>query len=143
MLTSFHGLWASGTLSAQTLKAHATHCANKPSNKFVASFIGSPPMNFMDVQVVRRGSHVWLDEGKLSLQLLPSMESAVTPYVGGSVILGVRPEDIYDKLYAVNGGTIKAANISLAPETPAPLPKPSPHPVDSTRGRRVSPTTPR
>ncbi len=27
---------------------------NKPANKFIASFIGSPPMNFMDVQVIRR-----------------------------------------------------------------------------------------
>ena len=30
---------------------------NKPTNKFVASFIGSPPMNFMDVTVVKRGGH--------------------------------------------------------------------------------------
>jgi len=78
---------------------------NKPGNKFVASFIGSPPMNFMDVVVQRRAGSVCLDEGKFTLSLLPSMEKAVLPYVGKTVTLGVRPEDIYDKVYAGNVAT--------------------------------------
>jgi multiple sugar transport system ATP-binding protein len=75
---------------------------NQPSNKFVASFIGSPPMNFMDVQVSKRNGHVWLDEGKFSLRLLPTMEAAVEPQVGKPLILGIRPEDLFDKAYAGN-----------------------------------------
>ncbi len=75
---------------------------NRPSNKFVASFIGSPPMNFMDVGVVRRGGEVLLDEGKFQLTLHPGMAERVEPYVGKSLILGVRPEDIYDRVYAGN-----------------------------------------
>src|SRR5882672_3645708 len=55
---------------------------NRPVNKFVASFIGSPPMNFMDVQVVRRSRHTLLEEGKFTLQLLPSMTKVVAPYAG-------------------------------------------------------------
>ena len=78
---------------------------NKPANKFVASFIGSPPMNFMDVQVVRRGRHFSLEEGKFTLELLPAMEEAVAPYAGQTVTLGIRPEDIYDKVYAGNIST--------------------------------------
>lgn len=78
---------------------------NKPKNKFVASFIGSPPMNFMDVQVAKRAGHYWLDEGKFSLELLSNMEAAVAPYVGKTLTLGVRPEDIYDKVYAGNLAT--------------------------------------
>ena len=78
---------------------------NKPANKFVASFIGSPPMNFMDVQVIRRSGHICLDEGKFVLELPPSMEEALRPYVGKVVTLGVRPEDIYDKVYAGNIST--------------------------------------
>src|SRR5579864_5995755 len=78
---------------------------NRPANKFVASFIGSPPMNFMDVQVVRRGRHSLLEEGKFTLELLPAMEEAVRPYAGQVVTLGVRPEDIYDKVYAGNIAT--------------------------------------
>ncbi len=73
---------------------------NKPADKFVASFVGSPPMNFMDVQVARRDGHLWLDEGKFSLQLRPSMEAVATPLIGKVLTLGVRPEDIYDKVLA-------------------------------------------
>ena len=78
---------------------------NRPANKFIASFIGSPPMNFMDVQVIRRSGHILLDEGKFTLELLPSMEENVAPYVGKVITLGVRPEDIYDKVYAGNVAT--------------------------------------
>ncbi len=78
---------------------------NRPANKFIASFIGSPPMNFMDVQVVRRTGKLCLDEGKFLLELLPAMEEAVSPYVGKTITLGVRPEDIYDKVYAGNIAT--------------------------------------
>jgi multiple sugar transport system ATP-binding protein len=75
---------------------------NRPANKFVASFIGSPPMNFIDVQVIKRGGHTVLEEGKFSLQILPAMEEALSPYVGQTMTLGIRPEDIYDRVYAVN-----------------------------------------
>lgn len=78
---------------------------NKPANKFIASFIGSPPMNFMDVQVIRRAGHLCLDEGKFVLELLPAMEAPIRPYVGKTLTLGVRPEDIYDKVYAGNIAT--------------------------------------
>ncbi len=57
---------------------------NKPANKFIASFIGSPPMNFMDVQVIRRSGHICLDEGKFVLELLSSMEESVAPMWGKS-----------------------------------------------------------
>lgn len=77
---------------------------NRPSNKFVASFIGSPPMNFMEVQVVERNSKIWLDEGKFSLQTLPAQESSIRRLVGKTIVLGVRPEDIYDKLYNNSNG---------------------------------------
>jgi multiple sugar transport system ATP-binding protein len=85
---------------------------NKPGNKFVASFIGSPPMNFMDVVVQRRAGAVCLDEGKFSLNLLPSMERALLPYVGKTITLGVRPEDIYDKVFAGNVATTGRTAVS-------------------------------
>ncbi len=78
---------------------------NNPDNKFVASFIGSPPMNFMEVEVQKRNDRVWLDEGKFSLQVLPSLEDTLDDYVGKTVIMGIRPEDIYDRVYANNGTT--------------------------------------
>jgi len=78
---------------------------NQPANKFVASFIGSPPMNFMDVHVGKRDGHIWLDEGKFSLRLLPEMEAAMMQQMGKTVILGIRPEDLFDKTLAGNQST--------------------------------------
>ena len=91
-----------------TIKQVATplEIYNLPADKFVASFVGSPPMNFVDVAVTRRNGRIWLDEGKFSLQLLPSMEDVAAPHVGKELILGVRPEDVYDRSYAGNVGTL-------------------------------------
>lgn len=76
---------------------------NNPQNKFVAGFIGSPPMNFVEVQVKKDGANIKLlvCESKLGGALsVPSDQSKVLlPYVGKKVVLGIRPEDIYDKVY--------------------------------------------
>ena len=72
---------------------------NQPKNKFVASFIGSPPMNFLDVQVENRDGKIWLNEGKFSLKLSPrsKMQRVAKNYVGKSLTCGIRPEDILDQ----------------------------------------------
>lgn len=75
---------------------------NRPANKFVASFVGSPPMNFLDVEVTKRSGQLYLDEGKFSLQVLPAMQQALEPFAGKTITMGMRPEDIYDRVYAVN-----------------------------------------
>jgi len=72
---------------------------NKPNNLFVAGFIGTPPMNFMEVLLTYENGAYWLDEGKIKVRLPRNYEDYVKPYENKKVILGVRPEDIYDKLY--------------------------------------------
>lgn len=62
----------------------------QPANKFVASFIGSPPMNFVDSKVV--GGCV--DTGEFKLPL-PS-EHPARKLEGKAVTLGIRPEEIFD-----------------------------------------------
>src|SRR5512136_2591539 len=70
---------------------------NTPVNRFVAGFIGSPPMNFMKVSLRDQGGKLMADEGSFQLELTPQMAEALRSYVGKEVILGVRPEDL---LYA-------------------------------------------
>jgi len=67
----------------------------KPSNKFVAGFIGTPPMNFFDGKI-RSRNNVLEFEGAGGI-VLPVPDSACTllrAWENKSVILGLRPEDI-------------------------------------------------
>ncbi len=72
---------------------------DRPKNKFVAGFIGSPPMNFLNGRIVKKEGRMYFDEGKLLVKAVEDMYKALLPFVGKEVILGIRPEDIYDKLF--------------------------------------------
>jgi multiple sugar transport system ATP-binding protein len=70
-----------------------------PKNKFVAGFIGSPPMNFMRGKIIKKDGRIYFDEGKIRVQLVDEMRPKAEPYAGKEVIFGIRSEDIYDKLF--------------------------------------------
>jgi multiple sugar transport system ATP-binding protein len=64
----------------------------EPANLFVAGFIGSPSMNFLDCGVESDGAAVRIDDMRLPLQ--GSFPPALRPYAGRTVTLGIRPEDV-------------------------------------------------
>jgi len=70
-----------------------------PKNKFVAGFIGSPPMNFMKGKIIKKEGRFYFDEGKIHVKLVDDMRAKMTPYIDREVTLGIRSEDIYDKLF--------------------------------------------
>jgi multiple sugar transport system ATP-binding protein len=72
---------------------------DKPVNKFVAGFIGSPPMNFMTGKIVKTDGRFYFDEGNIHVRIAKEMEAKLAPYAGKEVIFGIRSEDIYDKLF--------------------------------------------
>jgi multiple sugar transport system ATP-binding protein len=67
---------------------------NYPINKFVAGFIGSPPMNFLTVKVLEKNGSVVLDEGSFELKPLPQHAEYIKNYVGKEIFFGIRPEDM-------------------------------------------------
>ena len=67
----------------------------KPANRFVASFIGSPAMNFMDAVITVQEGGPWISCQELSIRAAEDMHAKLRPYVGRHVTLGVRPEDIH------------------------------------------------
>ncbi len=70
---------------------------NNPANRFVAGFIGSPPMNFITVKLREEAGKLIADEGDSQIELLPRQAAAVKNLAGKDVVLGIRPEDlIYD-----------------------------------------------
>jgi multiple sugar transport system ATP-binding protein len=72
---------------------------NHPASHFVAGFIGSPPMNFMEGTVVRVDGGLYFDEGTFRIRIVDEMSERVAPYLGKQIIFGIRPEDLHDKLF--------------------------------------------
>ena len=65
-----------------------------PVNKFVASFIGSPSMNLVDVTLVGTGNDATLESPDMSLPLPARFREAVGPTAGRRLVAGIRPEHL-------------------------------------------------
>ncbi|HSQ33628.1 MAG TPA: sn-glycerol-3-phosphate ABC transporter ATP-binding protein UgpC, partial [Peptostreptococcaceae bacterium] len=70
---------------------------NNPDNIFVASFIGAPQMNFIDVKVIEHNGEVYAKFNKIKVALSKQKSDILRSkgYIGEEVILGIRPEDIH------------------------------------------------
>jgi multiple sugar transport system ATP-binding protein len=66
----------------------------RPTSRFVASFIGSPAMNFLEVRVEGEGDQVRLRQTGVDIAAPPERRQALARYAGREVTLGVRPEHI-------------------------------------------------
>ncbi len=79
---------------------HPINVYENPSNKFVASFIGSPPMNFLQGKITaQNGDYYFVDKG-VKLRILQPNSDRIVSYTDRNVIFGIRPEDIYDRIFA-------------------------------------------
>ena len=70
-----------------------------PCNQFVAGFIGSPQMNFVDATCKVVGDKVYLVAGPSEIELPPAKAKKLIEggYAGKTVVLGIRPEDVHDE----------------------------------------------
>ena len=75
------------------------HLYDLPCNMFVAGFIGSPQMNFINATVSKKGGEYTLDFDKYQVPVPAEKCSAgqLDPYVGKEVIFGIRPEHTHDE----------------------------------------------
>jgi multiple sugar transport system ATP-binding protein len=93
----------------------------RPVNLFVAGFIGSPAMNFVEAELARSKGNVFARVGDQNLQLDPQTvgeRPILEKYIGGKVVLGVRPEDLEDATLVVDttDGRRLRANVKLTEE---------------------------
>lgn len=68
----------------------------RPADEFVAGFIGSPPMNFFDCDLVEEDGKLLLDAGDFIFYIPPDIEKILLENAtGGEIRLGVRPVHIH------------------------------------------------
>ncbi|MBQ7661514.1 MAG: sn-glycerol-3-phosphate ABC transporter ATP-binding protein UgpC [Clostridia bacterium] len=70
-----------------------------PCNVFVAGFIGTPQMNFINGTLEKKGSDVFFNFAGNSIKL-PAEKAdnpAIESYIGKEVIAGLRPESVHDE----------------------------------------------
>ncbi|MBI9032520.1 sn-glycerol-3-phosphate ABC transporter ATP-binding protein UgpC [bacterium] len=72
---------------------------NKPVNLFVAGFIGSPAINQLIGKIVKNDDGFCFTDGDVNLKIDKEHDLALKDYVNKDVVLGIRPEDIYDSDY--------------------------------------------
>ena len=82
---------------------------DKPCNMFVAGFIGSPQMNFIDGKVLKDGEDFFVEFGsedtktragvkyKIKLPAAKNANDALVPYVDKEVVIGIRPEHVHNE----------------------------------------------
>ena len=63
-----------------------------PCNLFVAGFIGSPQMNFIDAVIEMKGEKMYARVGDDTILVPDFKVAALTPYIGKTVVMGIRPE---------------------------------------------------
>jgi len=67
---------------------------DKPKNLFVAGFIGSPAMNFLDCTFVEKDKKAFLDTGAFTLDVSDLKDLIKEESTSSELTLGFRPEDI-------------------------------------------------
>ncbi len=94
-----------------------------PCNLFVAGFIGSPQMNFVESKLIKKGDDFYVEFGsedtktragkkyQIKLPADKNKDDCLVPYIDKEVIMGIRPENIHneaDLVAAYKDGVVEA-----------------------------------
>ena len=96
---------------------------NNPANKYVAGFIGSPPMNFSNVQIVDEGGTLYATNPAMKIRVPDAIKARLAPHTGKPATLGIRPENLRMATSADqrrhrscrNGRSVRAARLRSHP----------------------------
>lgn len=70
-----------------------------PTNMFVAGFMGSPQMNFLDGTITKDGGQYSFHFGQYAVPIPQekNKDDVLKDYIGKNVVLGIRPENVHDE----------------------------------------------
>jgi multiple sugar transport system ATP-binding protein len=84
-----------------------------PTNMFVAGFIGSPAMNFFNARLQKQDGKLILETGTFNIPVPSKSFEAYQPFVNKPVVLGIRPEDIYNPAFVPSGITVGNVEVKV------------------------------
>jgi multiple sugar transport system ATP-binding protein len=70
---------------------------DRPYNRFVAGFIGSPPMNFMKGIIKKKDGYLKFIGESFEIKIYQEFNNILEKYSDKEIIIGIRPSDIYDE----------------------------------------------
>ena len=70
---------------------------DNPDNKFVAGFIGSPAMNFLEAELIEKDGAMWVSNASFRLPVPDSRANSAAGHKNETLLFGIRPEHIYDR----------------------------------------------
>jgi multiple sugar transport system ATP-binding protein len=76
---------------------------HRPANRFVAGFVGMPPMNFFEGTILEDGRGLWFDEGTGRIPVPGWAKHALAAKVDGRVVMGARPQTLSDTPHPSGG----------------------------------------
>jgi multiple sugar transport system ATP-binding protein len=88
----------------------------KPTNMFVAGFIGSPAMNFFEATLRRGDGGMAVDTGSFAVPVPRQLQENLGKYIDRPVYFGIRPEDLHDAQFiptGVEGSAIINADVTV------------------------------
>jgi multiple sugar transport system ATP-binding protein len=86
---------------------------DRPVNRFVAGFFGSPPMNFLEGRIVRDGEKRYFDNGDCRVGLSDGCCGALAADMDERIVLGIRPEDLSARANLQTGGSTNSLPVTV------------------------------
>jgi multiple sugar transport system ATP-binding protein len=87
---------------------------DRPVNRFVAGFVGTPPMNFLNGRLFTQNGQLYFDEGTNKIRLPQRLSTKLAGRLGQPVVLGVRPENLSHRSDGPFAGPENALNVKVS-----------------------------
>ena len=87
----------------------------RPHNMFVASFLGNPPMNFLEGELLQRDGQMFFERSGMHVALMPETVAALKHTGAQKVTLGLRAEDVNEESTSPSTSSLQGKVISVLP----------------------------
>jgi multiple sugar transport system ATP-binding protein len=87
----------------------------RPRNMFVASFLGNPPINFLDGKLTVRDGRLGFERASMRIDLPPEIAHKLNGQENREVVMGLRAEDVVESISPKPGAMLSGRVASVLP----------------------------